>query len=212
MRDALAALRQVDKEAPRGMEARGSRRIDAAMPSQAEVGHQVDLIVQVRFASSPRLGIEDWPSKRVPDHIEQASEDVDLEYPIDPRTRQQLPARLRVKIVAPDFTIDGASDCLIEVAPNAYSKRLAFLLTPRRVGLCRVHVEVYALDTLHLGTVPIEADAVAVPVTNAAWRVAHLVMRMFTGEGSARPPVLFDKPEDAATLVRFAEQVPAPFS
>jgi serine/threonine protein kinase len=201
MRDALAELRQVDKEAPRGREARGSRRIDAAMPSQAEVGHQVDLIVQVRFASSPRLGIEDWPSKRVPDRIEQASEDVDLEYPIDPRTRQQLPARLRVKIVAPDFTIDGTADCLIEVPPNAYSKRLAFLLTPRHVGLCRVHVEVYALDMLHMGTVPIEADAVAVQVANPVWRVAHLVMQMFTGGGSARPPVLFEEYEHDPTRI-----------
>jgi hypothetical protein len=50
------------------------RRIDAALPSQAEVRRAIDLIVQVRFANSPLLGLEDWPSRRKPDRIEQASE------------------------------------------------------------------------------------------------------------------------------------------
>jgi hypothetical protein len=43
-----------------------ARRVDAALPSHVEVGRQTDLIVQVRFADSPLLGIEDWPTLGVP--------------------------------------------------------------------------------------------------------------------------------------------------
>lgn len=196
MRDALARLRTIQQESPRGMEGSTARRIDAAMPSQAQVGRQIDLIVQVRFAASPRLGREDWPSKRVPEKIEQASESFELEYPSDPRTHQQLPARLRVRIVAPDFLLDGASEYLIEVTPKKYSRRLVFLLTPKQIGLCRVQVEVYAEDTLHLGTVPIEADAVNVPVTNPVLRVAHLVMGLFSYGDVWQSPVLFGHADD----------------
>ena len=95
-----------------------SRRIDVAAPSRAEVGRQIDLLVQVRFATSTRLGLEDWPSKARPTEIEQVSEALQLAYPTDPQTGGLLPARLRIKLVAPDFRVDSQADRLIEVPPD----------------------------------------------------------------------------------------------
>ena len=92
-----------------------SRRIDVAAPSRAEIGRQIDLLVQVRFEMSTRLGLEDWPSKARPTEIEQVSEALQLAYPTDPKTGGLLPARLRIKLVAPDFRVDGQADRLIEV-------------------------------------------------------------------------------------------------
>ena len=192
MRSALAVLPSLDHQEARGRELHDERRVDAAMPSEAQVGTTVDLIVQVRFAGSPLLGLEDWPGKRAPDSIEQASESLHVTYPTDPHSGRELPARLRVKIVAPDFTVNGTGDCLIEVPPAEYSKRLAFLLTPHREGVCRAHVEVYASDSLHLGTVPLEITASPSATAGPDFRVAQLVLRMGTREllrPEARPMV-----------------------
>jgi serine/threonine protein kinase len=203
---ALAPLRNVARERPRGRETNTERRVDAAMPSEAPLGRPIDLIVQVRFAGSPLLGLEDWPSKQIPDRIEQASEKFGLEYPVDPRTHRQLPARLWVKVVTADCAIQSTAECVIEVPPLAYSKRLAFLLVPRREGLCRVHVEVYSIEALHMGTVPIEVEATAqsrAPV----WRVAHLVLRLITPDRASvaippdhsRPAIALPESSDAPT-------------
>jgi serine/threonine protein kinase len=156
------------------------RRLDAAMASQAEVGKQIDLIVQVRFGDSPRLGLEDWPSRVRPTQIEQGSEPLQLTHPVDPKSGAQLPARLRIKLVAPDFTVAGAAEQVIDVPPDEYSKRLPFLLTPRHAGYCRVNIEVYSLDAVHLGTIPVEAEAVATGVAQSIMRVAHLVLGVMT--------------------------------
>ena len=153
-----------------------SRRIDVAAPSRAEVGRQIDLLVQVRFDTSTRLGLEDWPAKVPPDEIEQGSEGLQLAYPTDPQTGRFLPARLRIKLVAPDFRVDGQPERLIEVPPDEYSKRLAFLLTPLRAGSCRINVEVYGLDDLFLGAVPVEIMAVAGAVSEQEIRVGNLVL------------------------------------
>ena len=93
------------------------RRVDAAIPSRAEVDRQIDLVVQVRFADSPQLGLEDWPTRRRPADIEQGSEAVRIAYSVDPRSGAYLPARLRLRVVAPDFAIDGDTERLIEVPP-----------------------------------------------------------------------------------------------
>jgi serine/threonine protein kinase len=152
------------------------RRVDAAMPSEAEVGRQTDLLVQVRFVGSPLLGLEDWPTRRRPPRIEQASEPVQVVHPTDPDTGVLLPARLRVRIVAPDCTVQGQSDLLVEVPPDDYSKRLAFLLTPVREGYCRVNVEVYGPDEVFLGAVPVEVEAVATAVPEPSLKVATLAL------------------------------------
>jgi hypothetical protein len=162
-------------QAPRAR-VRAPRRVDAAMPSQAEVGRQTDLLVQVRFAGSPVLGLEDWPTRRRPPRIEQASEPLQVVHPTDPETGAPLPARLRVRIIAPDFTIEGQSDVLVDVPPDDYSKRLAFLLTPKRAGYCRVNVEVYGLDAVCLGTIPVETEAIGGAVPERTLQAATLVL------------------------------------
>ena len=132
--------------------------------------------MQVRFADSPVLGLEDWPTRHKPDRIEQASEPVRIEHPVDSSTGRFLPARLRIKLVAPDFEIRGGSEQLIEVPPDEYSKRMAFLMTPRRTGFCRVNVEVYAADTLFLGAIAIESEVVQEGVLQAPLCIANLVL------------------------------------
>lgn len=192
LRSALAALPSLDHQEARGREVSDERRVDAAMPSEAQLGTTVDLIVQVRFAASPPLGLEDWPGKHAPDSIEQASEAVRVTYPTDPSSGRELPARLRIKIVAPDFTVNGTADCLIEVPPAQYSKRLTVLLTPLREGVCRAHVEIYASDSLHLGTLLLEITAHPSASATQELRVAQLVLRMVTRElpkPEARPMV-----------------------
>ena len=162
-----------------------SRRIDVAAPSRAEVGRQIDLLVQVRFETSTRLGLEDWPARVRPTEIEQVSEALQLDYPTDPKTGGLLPARLRIKLVAPDFRVDGQADRLIEVPPDAYSKRLAFLLTPLRSGSCRINVEVYGLDDLFLGAVPVEIVAVAGAVSEQEICVGNLVLEVVARQVAA---------------------------
>jgi hypothetical protein len=132
--------------------------------------------VQVRFAGSPLLGIEDWPTRRRPDEVEQASESLQLTYPVEPSSGRILPARVRVKVVAPDFVIAGQVEQQIEVPPGEYSKRLSFLLTPRRIGLCRVNVEIHGPDALYLGCIALEAEASARPVPEPEFRAAHAVL------------------------------------
>jgi len=162
-----------------------SRRIDVAAPSRAEVGRQIDLLVQVRFEASTRLGLEDWPAKVRPTEIEQLSEALQLDYPTDPQTGRFLPARLRINVVAPDFRVESQADRLIEVPPDEYSKRLAFLLTPLRTGSCRINVEVYGLDDLFLGAVPVEMEAVAGAVSEQETCVGNLVLEVVARQVAA---------------------------
>jgi hypothetical protein len=164
-----------------------ARRVDAATPSQPIVGKQTDLIVQVRFPDSPLLGLEDWPTRRRPAQIEQASEPFHLVHPVDPATGERRPARLLIKVVAPDFSIEGQAQLLIEVTPREYSKRLAFLLTPKRAGYCRINVEVYAPDALYLGTIAVEAEAVAEGLAEPIVRVASLVFGVFSRKAPTVP-------------------------
>ena len=141
--------------------------------------------MQVRFETSTRLGLEDWPSKVRPAEIEQVSEALQLAYPTDPQTGRFLPARLRIKLVAPDFRVDGQADRVIEVPPDEYSKRLAFLLTPLRAGSCRINVEVYGLDDLFLGAVPVEIVAVAGAVSEQEINVGNLVLEVVARQVAA---------------------------
>ncbi len=179
------------------------RRVDAAMPSQAEVGRQVDLIVQVRFADSPLLGLEDWPTRRPPAQIEQGSEGLNVVYPVHPKTGALMPARIKIKIVAPDFTVEGQAEHQIEVPPNDYSKRLAFLLTPQRAGHCRVNVEVYEY-ALYLGTIPIEAEAVSVGTARPIQRVANFMLGMFVRERVLYDGAALQRAARAAESARIA--------
>lgn len=175
-----------------------ARRLDAATPSRAELDRAIDLLVQIRFADSPLLGLEDWPTRRKPDQIEQASEPVKIEHAVDPATGRFLPARLRIKLVAPDFEIRGAGEQLIDVAPDEYSQRVAFLMTPRRIGFLRVNVEVYAADTVYLGAIAVESEVIADSVRDAPLCTADLVLTV-----AAAPPLV-----ESTVIVRDLADVP----
>ena len=185
MHAALSALGA--PEVPRAEPTTAERRVDAALPTQVEVGRQTDLIVQVRFADSPRLGIEDWPTARRPEHVEQQSEPLHVKHIVDV-TGRLLPARVRIRVVAADFAIDGDAERVIEVPVNDYSKRMTFLLTSQRAGYCRVNVEVYALDSLFLGAVAVEAEAVSTHVAEAMPNVANVVLGTFARRAPTPKP------------------------
>jgi len=167
-------------QSSKGERARQHRRIDAAAPSHAEVGQQIDVLVQVRFPDSPLLGVEDWPTKRRPLSIEQASEPMTLEFPLDPRTGKLGSAHLEARVVAPDFTIEGAARKLVEVPPDQYSKCIRFLLTAERAGNCRINIEMYNVDDVYLGTIPVEVetagDGVTTPPTAIVTSLFFVVM------------------------------------
>jgi serine/threonine protein kinase len=182
-----------------------ARRLDAATPSRAELDRPVDLLVQVRFADSPLLGLEDWPTRRKPNRIEQASEPVSIEHAVDPSSGRLLPARLRIKLVAPDFEIRGAGEQLIEVAPDEYSQRVAFLMTPRRTGYCRVNVEVYAADTVYLGAIAIESEVVPEGARQAPLCTADLILSV-----AAKEPLLREPLDTITQLSKAAARVESP--
>ena len=132
------------------------RRIDAAVPSNAELGRQIDVLVQVRFPDSPPLSLEKWPTKKKPSSIEESSDPVQLEFPVEPGTGKLVSAKLEVRIVAPDFNIEGSDRQKVEVPPDQESKLVSFLLTTLRPGECRINVVVYSTDQTYLGTLPLE--------------------------------------------------------
>ena len=148
------------------------RRLDAAAPSQAEVGQSIDLLVQVRFPNSPLLGIEDWPTKAPPE-IEQASRSASLKFLGDPQTGKLSPARLKVKVVAPNFKVNNAQKT-VDVPPNNFSEQVSFLITAQKTGNCRINVEAYNSDDLYLGTLLLETTVGA-----TIHLPTHLVANLF---------------------------------
>lgn len=151
------------------------RRIDAVVPSQAEVGQQMDLFVQVRFPDSPLLGIQDWPVKQKPSSTEQVTEYVNLNYSINPQTRKPDPVRLEIRVTAPNYAIEGKARRFIEIIPEEYSKIISFLLTPLKTGNNRINIEVYNTDGIHLGVIPVETT-VGGPTTVPSAIVANLLL------------------------------------
>ncbi len=165
---------------------RKQRRIDAAVPSRTEVGQHIDLLIQVRFPDSPLLGIKDWPVKRRPSSIEQTSESVPLEFPVDRRTGELKAARLEVRVVAPDFKVEGETKRLVEIPPYQYSKRILFLLTAKKAGNCRINAEVYSTDHIHMGTIPVETSVGEVAITQTV-NVANFWLIVNVTEQLNRP-------------------------
>lgn len=157
------------------------RRIDAAVPGTAEVGRPIDLRVQVRFPDSPRLGLEDWPAKNKPAQLEQAAENVALEFPVEAATGKLGSARLEIHVVAPDFDIAGSARQILLVPPDAPSKCLSFLLSPKRIGVCRLNVEVYNVEHIFLGAIPIETE-VGIEQEFSSINVANLFLFVTVGQ------------------------------
>ena len=177
------------------------RRVDAAVPSRASLGQRIDLLVQVRFPDSRLLGLEEWPLKRKPDAIEQASEPASLGFPVNPRTGAVEEARLEISIVAPDFKIEGAASKILDVPPHDFSKILSFLLTPQRSGYCRINIEIYEVKPACLGTVPIEAE---ISGTAIAAKPAYSVANLYFVVATQNPQV------NVGSSVGKPSQVPYP--
>ena len=183
------------------------RRVDAAAPSSAEVGQRFDLLVQVRFPDSPLLGLEEWPSKRKPEHLEQTSESIALQFPFDPRTGKLTAAKLEVQIVAPDFEIAGSARQRVLVPPEAFSKCLAFLITPKQSGVCRINVEVYDIDQTYLGAIPLETSIGGAPAAQA-FNVANLMLFVMVGQERITPSAKLG--EGDGIISRPASSIPPP--
>jgi hypothetical protein len=181
LRQALHLDQPATKSEPFPASTIKERRIDAAVPSAAEIGRPIDLRVQVRFPDSPRLGLEDWPAKNKPAQLEQAAENVALEFPVDATTGKLGSARLEIRVVAPDFDIAGNARQILLVPPDALSKCLSFLLSPKRTGVCRLNVEVYNSEHIFLGAIPIETE-VGGEVKSPSTNVANLFLFVTVGQ------------------------------
>lgn len=134
----------------------GERRLDMAAPSAAPRSRAFDVIAQVRFAGAPLLGKAEWPTKRVPEAVEQSAETIDLTFPVDPATGVVGPGELLLRVIAPECDVQGASEYKIDVPPDRFSRRVGFLLVPKHVGSCRVGVEAYRADGTFLGASAVE--------------------------------------------------------
>jgi PKD repeat protein len=149
------------------------RRIDAVVPSTAESSENVDLFIQVRFAASPPLSIKDWPLEKLPSELRSASETVNLVFPKNSSTGKLESARLCVVVVTSDFEVQNGPERLLDVPPLDFSKLISFLLKPKRLGECRINLEVYDLNKILLGTVPLETT-VGAGIGASRLRIAHL--------------------------------------
>ncbi len=187
------------------------RRIDAAVPSSTEVGNEIDLLVQVRFPDSPLLG-EDWPTGKKPPSIEQTSNSVVLNFPIDPQTGQQKSTYLEIQVIAPDFIIHSEERQSIEVPPDEESKIVSFLLTARKSGQCRINVVLYSADRVYLDTIRLET-AVGKTVAPPTMQVATLILIVAVAEQGYGTKNLFQvsqpKPvEPGSKITKKEEEVP----
>lgn len=163
------------------------RRIDAAVPSHAQVNEPIYLFVQVRFPNSPVLGIKDWPIEHRPSSVEQARELVTLKHPIDPRTGKAGSARLEIQVEAPDFVIEGPSHHRIEVPPDKLSKCVRLLLTPRKAGVDYITVIVRDDDGMTLGTIPIETSVGEASKPQTAVVASLLILVVMVGPEAPHP-------------------------
>ena len=96
----------------------------------------------MRFPSSPLLGKNEWPSRSLPESIEQKSGDIELTFSRS-KTGKVRSQTIEIMISAPDFEISGRSKRRLKVYPDKESNIISFLLMPVRHGNCRVNVEVY---------------------------------------------------------------------
>ena len=161
------------------------RRIDAAAPSEARLGDTIDVLVQVRMVGSPRLGANDFPSQQKPNALARDSTPVVIPFSVDLHRDLVLPARLKVRLVAPHFRIGGSAEAVLDVPLNRSSERLVFLLTTRQRGECRINVELLTLTNKHLRTLPL-STAVNGHVGDVNYATASLLVQV--GSESVKQP------------------------
>ena len=133
------------------------RRIDAVAPSNSALGQSMDVFIQVRFPDSEYLSIKDWPFKSKPSSIEQASKLTNVKYSKNSQGNLN-PAYLRVKIVAPEFKVEGEAEKKIEIVPKEFSDLISFQLTPQTLGEQRIMVKVSDENGISVGELPVETN------------------------------------------------------
>ena len=133
------------------------RRVDAVAPSNASLGQSIDVFVQVRFPDSEYLSIKDWPFKSKPSSIEQSSKLTNVKYSKNSQGKLN-PACLRIKIVAPEFKVEGEAEKKIEIVPKEFSDLISFQLTPQSLGEQRIMVKVCDENGFSVGELPIETN------------------------------------------------------
>jgi len=167
---------------PKPNVARQPRRIDAALPSQAQVGQSIDLVIAVKLPESPKLYAREIRdagiSRRFPDDAKVEPKPVEVEFPVDERTGQPGAATLEIRVIAPNFDIHGSKRKRLLVPPDRDSELCTFLLSPRTPGELEVSVELYSQGVL-VGTMRLETvvHPHSVPIDRRAamiWTVATL--------------------------------------
>jgi len=181
---------------PEGQERR--RRIDAAAPAYAALGTTIDLLVQVRMPDSPELGKKDFPVAK-PYGVVTDSHETALIFPVDAQTGQTRPAKLRVRVVAPDFVVESLSEVTLKVPPEGNSDLLTFLLKTQKLGHCRVNVEILTDGGEHVGTIPV-STLVNGGVSQPEWKAMSLVLVVVVSSKGPRvvpadPSAIHKEPE-----------------
>ncbi len=136
------------------------RRIDAVAPSNASVGQSMSVFVQVRFPDSKYLSIEDWPFKSKPSSLEQASKSAKVRF--SKKSNGKIaPAKLKFKVVAPEFNKEGETEKIAEVPPHLFSELISFQLIPKFTGVHGIMINVYDEYGVSVGELPVETDVYA---------------------------------------------------
>ncbi|MGE5357428.1 MAG: serine/threonine protein kinase, partial [Bacteroidales bacterium] len=162
-----------------------TRRVDAAAPSWVLADKPFDFLVQVRFFDSPRLGREDWPVEQGAAAADHAPGGARLSFAPSPWSDAVGPAALVVRIMAPDFRVEGGAEQPIDVPPDDYSPRIRFRLHPTKTEPCRITAEVYTRDGVGLGAIPVDVR-VGGELARPPLRVAHLLLRADAGREAAQ--------------------------
>ena len=174
---------------------RQARRLDMAAAAQAQLGAPIDCLVQVRFASSPLLGREEWPQREPPAQIAQAASALALDFAADPQSGALAPCRLLARLHAPSFALVGQGEQLLEVPPERYSACLSFQLIGQAAGRQPLTIELWDVEgrsRLGMATLELEVRAAQAELGLAVASIELLV----------RPALRSDA--DAATLGGYA--------
>jgi formylglycine-generating enzyme required for sulfatase activity len=117
----------------------------------------MNVFVQVRFPDSEFLSIEDWPFKNRPSLIEQASKSTKVRF-FKNAKGELTPAYLKFRIVAPDFSVEGESEKMVEVPPKSFSELISFQLIPKFPGVHGIMINVCDENGVSVGEIPVETD------------------------------------------------------
>jgi RNA polymerase sigma factor (sigma-70 family) len=123
------------------------RLLDAALPSEVEVGRATMLVALVRASGSAGLrGLVAVDATYGVGEQDVQSVSVSLRFPISGRNKPE-PLPLTLVVTAPEFDPPRQQKGLL-VRPEGDSPPLIFLLSPLRSGLLTVVVEIYENETL----------------------------------------------------------------